>query len=145
MVFNPLYYQMIQIQIQNITGNKEDDIEKKKKSRTKYTKIKQKKKSAEKPTQQYQRSEQNPAYAYMYFEALSQNTTGLAQICIQQKPLLYNQPTNYSSKPPPSSHYTNNRPAYQVQNSSPLFPNNFFQSNNQLAYQNTKLTSYIPK
>jgi len=108
MVFNPLHYQMEEesdFESDDSSDDSDSDSEydrkqrrqhrKKKKSRTKYTRVKQGKESTEKPTQWYQGSEQDiggmikqlnrmslqdPAYAHMYFEALSQDTTGLAQI-----------------------------------------------------------------
>ena len=71
---------------------------KKKKSKTKHSMVKTAREPVERPTQRYQGSEQDisgmikqlnrmslqdPAYAYMYFEVLNQDTTGLAQMCIQ--------------------------------------------------------------
>ena len=110
-VFNPLHYQMDEESDSDSDDSSDEsdsdsDYErkrrgqhkKKKKSKTKHSRVKTVREPVERPTQRYQGSEQDifgmikqlnrmslqdPAYAHMYFEALSQDTTGLAQMYIQ--------------------------------------------------------------
>jgi hypothetical protein len=162
MVFNPLHYHIDEESDSESDDDSDDsdsdsDYErrrkrrhkKKKKTRTKYSRAKPTKEPAEKPTHRYQGSEQDisgmikqlnkmsindPAYASMYFDVITQDTTGHAKDCIR-KPIFDEQPTGRSSRSFPTSRNSNNRPAYQVHNSSPPFSNNFPTRNNRPAYQ----------
>jgi hypothetical protein len=162
MVFNPLHYH-IDEESDSESDDDSDDSDsdseyerrrkrrhkKKKKTRTKYSRAKPMKEPGEKPTHRYQGSEQDisgmikqlnkmsindPAYASMYFDVITQDTTGHAKDCIR-KPIFDEQPTGRSSRSFPPSRNSNNRPAYQVHNSSPPFSNNFPTRNNRPAYQ----------
>jgi hypothetical protein len=162
MVFNPLHYHIDEESDSESDDDSDDsdsdsDYErrrkrrhkKKKKTRTKYSRAKPTKEPGEKPTHRYQGSEQDisgmikqlnkmsindPAYASMYFDVITQDTTGHAKDCIR-KPIFDEQPTGRSSRSFPTSRNSNNRPAYQVHNSSPPFSNNFPTRNNRPAYQ----------